>query len=130
MPSIKLYWSRHFLYQNPLFGKVMSRTCFENIFRCLWFYAYPTSHRLHKIDQVLNHILSNIGNIYSPGENLSLDEALLLWRGRLGFRQYIPNKTAKYGIKLYELCTPDGFILNAYTGKGQSQMSKVMLLRL
>lgn len=122
MPSIKLYWSRHFLYEHPLFGKVMSRTRFESILRCLCFYgeADNTSHRLHKIDQVLSHILHNIENIYSPGENLSLDEALVLWRGRLCFRQYIPNKTAKYGIKLYELCTPDGFILNAivYTGKG------------
>lgn len=122
MPSIKLYWSRHFLYEHPLFGKVMSRTRFENILRCLCFYgeADPTSHRLHKIDQVLSHILQNIENIYSPGENLSLDEALVLWRGRLCFRQYIPNKRAKYGMKLYEVCTPDGFLLNAivYTGKG------------
>ncbi|KAJ8959751.1 hypothetical protein NQ314_006180 [Rhamnusium bicolor] len=53
-------------------------------------------------------------------KNLSLDEALLLWRGRLVFRQYIPNKSAKYGIKLYQLCTPDGFILEIiiYSEKG------------
>lgn len=45
--------------------------------------------------------------------------SLILWRGRLLFRQYIANKRHKYGIKLYEL-TFDGLILNilVYTGRG------------
>lgn len=40
--------------------------------------------------------------------------------GKTVFRQYIKNKRHKYGIKLYELCTSDGYILNilAYTRKG------------
>lgn len=29
--------------------------------------------------------------VYSPGKELSLDEAMLLWRGRLSFRQYLKN---------------------------------------
>ena len=33
---------------------------------------------------------------------------MMLWRGRLVFRQYIKNKRHKYGIKFYELCTHDG----------------------
>lgn len=45
---------------------------------------------------------------------------MLAWRGRLFFRQYLQGKRLKYGIKFYELCTPDGIILNVliYTGKG------------
>lgn len=45
---------------------------------------------------------------------------MVLWKGRLSFRQYIPNKKHKYGIKLYELTTDNGFILNiiVYIGKG------------
>nr|CAI5838222.1 unnamed protein product [Callosobruchus analis] len=45
---------------------------------------------------------------------------MILWRGRLSFRQYIPNKRHKYGIKLYELTTDNGYILNIiiYVGKG------------
>ncbi|XP_025203317.1 piggyBac transposable element-derived protein 4-like [Melanaphis sacchari] len=44
----------------------------------------------------------------------------MLWRGRLTFRQYIPSKAHKYGIKFYELCSSDGFLLNfiIYKGKG------------
>ncbi|XP_046674860.1 piggyBac transposable element-derived protein 4-like [Homalodisca vitripennis] len=75
---------------------------------------------MHKIENVLNDILANSVRVYSPGKSLSLDEAMVLFRGRLSFRQYIKNKSHKYGIKLYELTTSDGFILNIiiYLGKG------------
>jgi len=45
---------------------------------------------------------------------------MLLWRGRLSFRQYIPSKAHKYGIKCFELCTNDGFVLDLiiYKSKG------------
>lgn len=122
MPSIKSYWRQNPLYLHPIFGKQMSRNRFELLMRCVCFYSDvdDQSSKLHKIDQVLDHLLKNIKYMYAPSENLSLDEALLLWRGRLSFRQYIPNKAAKYGIKFYELCTPDGFVLNTmiYCGKG------------
>nr|CAI5826559.1 unnamed protein product [Callosobruchus analis] len=45
---------------------------------------------------------------------------MILWRGRLSLPQYIPNKRHKCGIKLYELTTDNGYILNIiiYVGKG------------
>jgi hypothetical protein len=43
---------------------------------------------------------------------LVIDESMVPFRGRLHFRQYIPNKTHKYGIKLYKLCTTDGYTCN------------------
>lgn len=122
MPTIKNYWAQNSIYNHPIFSKTMPRNRFEAILRCLCFYKNEDdkSSRLYKVDQVVEHIMQNIRAIYYPGQNLSLDEALLLWRGRLLFRQYIPNKSAKYGIKIYELCTPDGFVLDIliYTGRG------------
>lgn len=125
-PSLKHYWSKDPLYEHPLFGKTMPRNRYESILKCLCFYdaeTDPIDHKMHKIDQVLNHILENCNNVYSPGQSLSLDEAMVLFRGRLSFRQYIKNKSHQYGIKLYELCTFDGFILNIliYEGKGTLQ---------
>ena len=35
---------------------------------------------------------------------LSIDEKLLIWKGRLIFKQYIPNKRAQFGIKMLSLC--------------------------
>lgn len=34
---------------------------------------------------------------------------MIAFRGRLLFLQYNPSKSHKYGIKVYKLCTPDGF---------------------
>ena len=45
---------------------------------------------------------------------------MMLWRGRLLFRQYIKNKRHKYGIKYYELCTSDGLIRRASIYSAQS----------
>ena len=41
--------------------------------------------------------------MYQPAENISIDEGMLLWRGRLRFRVYCPLKPTKYGIKSYIL---------------------------
>ncbi|KAJ8926975.1 hypothetical protein NQ314_020616 [Rhamnusium bicolor] len=41
--------------------------------------------------------------IYSPSENVTIDEKLEGLRGRCSFRQYIPSKPNKYRIKIFAL---------------------------
>lgn len=122
-PKIARQWSKDPLYYHPIFGKSMSRNRFTTILRMLRFVNHAdvdVNDRLHKIRPILNAIIENIKSAFYPGQHLAIDEAMILWRGRLIFRQYIPNKRHKYGIKLYELTTHDGFILNIiiYVGKG------------
>ena len=76
--------------------------------------------RLHKVQPLLDVLLRRCRTVYTPGKNLSVDESLVLFKGRLKFRQYIKTKRACFGIKLYELCTSDGITLNllGYCGKG------------
>ncbi|GBP60452.1 PiggyBac transposable element-derived protein 4 [Eumeta japonica] len=40
---------------------------------------------------------------YTPFENLTIDEELVALRGHCKFRQYLPSKPAKYGIKIFAL---------------------------
>ena len=49
--------------------------------------------------------------IYAPRKELSLDESIMLWRGRLVFWQYIINRRHKYRVKFFELSTDDGLLL-------------------
>lgn len=44
-----------------------------------------------------------------PGRKFVIDESMLTIRGRLEFRQYMPGKQFKYGIKLFKLADPSGF---------------------
>ena len=48
-----------------------------------------------------------------------IDESLALWKGRLHFKQYIPSKRHKFGIKMFILCDcKTGFIIDfiVYSG--------------
>lgn len=112
-PSLGTYWSKFELDFHPIFGKTISRHRYELILRFLCFYdprSADISDGLYKIDNVTKHVINNIQTKYYPKQNLSLDESMMLWRGRLSFRQYIPSKAHKYGIKFYELCSSDGFL--------------------
>ncbi|XP_071390069.1 piggyBac transposable element-derived protein 4-like [Centroberyx affinis] len=57
---------------------------------------------------------------YNPGPNVTIDEQLMPFRGRCPFRQYIPSKPAKYGIKIWAACDATSsyaWNLEVYTGK-------------
>ena len=61
-----------------------------------------------------------MNTFYIPDKDLSIDESMMLWRGRLVFRQYIENKRHKYGTKLYELCESDGVVMKVRVYSGES----------
>jgi hypothetical protein len=55
-----------------------------------------------------------------PGGSFTVDEQLIPSRGCCIFRQYIPSKPGKYGLKLFWCCDSDtAYLLNAeiYLGR-------------
>ena len=42
-------------------------------------------------------------NFVEPGEFLCIDESLMPYKGRLSFKQYVPSKRARFGVKFYVL---------------------------
>lgn len=62
--------------------------------------------RLYKIRPVISHLNTKFQELYTPAQNIALDESLMMWKGWLdiGIGQLIPNKAAKRGIKSYEIC--------------------------
>ena len=69
-------------------------------------------------------------NVYTPDKHIAIDEELLLWKGRLGFKQYIPNKRARFGIKMFSLCEVSGYLWNnfVYIGKGATKTPEEVAL--
>jgi len=57
--------------------------------------------------------------VYYPSREISIDEQLLKFKGQLHFKQYIPNKRSRFGIKLFTLCDKSGYVYNTtvYAGK-------------
>ncbi|KAJ8883557.1 hypothetical protein PR048_015401, partial [Dryococelus australis] len=91
---IQSYWSIKPIYQNAIPANTMSRNRFELLLLIIHFSDNETS--------------AGQQEIFYPGENFVIDETLIPWSGRLVFRQWIPNKAHKYGIKLFKLCSNEG----------------------
>ncbi|GBM27666.1 PiggyBac transposable element-derived protein 4 [Araneus ventricosus] len=119
-PTIKMYFSSNPILSIPFFSSVMSRNRFLEILKCLHFTSKPDAKKLEKVNLVLEKLIKNFRALYIPEREISVDESFFPWKGRLGFRQYIPSKRSRYGIKIYKLCDSNsGYIWNClvYTGK-------------
>ncbi|XP_068627022.1 piggyBac transposable element-derived protein 4-like [Battus philenor] len=130
------YWKTDRLFNIPIFRQQMSRNRFLLILRCLHFTSESESEDpLYKIRNMIDYFNKKMEDCYYPCKELSLDESMVLWRGRPRGRQYIKNKPQKYGVKLYMLTQPDGLILrfHVYTGgkdidaSGKSHAEKVVM---
>ncbi|KAJ8935510.1 hypothetical protein NQ314_012764 [Rhamnusium bicolor] len=65
--------------------------------------------RLFKIRNIIELCCKQFQETLEPAEELMIDESMVPWRGRLVFRQYLPAKSHKYGVKVYKICTPEGY---------------------
>jgi hypothetical protein len=50
---------------------------------------------------MLEQIRTTCMNEYNPHREVSIDEAMIGFSGRLGFKQYVPLKPTKRGIKVW-----------------------------
>ena len=65
--------------------------------------------KLAQIRNIYDKFVAACEANYTPGTGCTVDESLLGFRGRCSFRQYIPNKPSKYGIKVYVLADSKTF---------------------
>jgi hypothetical protein len=54
--------------------------------------------RLFKIKQVLHSSVEKFQDVYKPNQEISLDEAMVPWKGGLRILTYNPGKLVKYGL--------------------------------
>lgn len=55
------------------------------------------------ISEVFNSFVGNCQSLYTLGIGACIDEMLIAFRGRSKYKIYMPNKPAKYGLKLMAL---------------------------
>lgn len=125
-PDLEMYWSTDEILATPFFSKCMSRNRFEIIWRFLHFSdnksrSVNSDDKLYKVRPVLDYLVSKFQEMYQPNKNICIDEGVLLWRGRLAFKVYNPQKPVKYGIKSYILCDSEtGYCFNLKPYCGES----------
>lgn len=125
-PDLKMYFSTNDMIATPFFNKVISRRRFLKILQYLHFTSDESAKKLQKLKPVIEILNKKFKTAYVPEQNISIDESLFSWKGRLGFRQYVPSKRSRYGIKIYKLSESlSGYIWNflVYTGKETEMLS-------
>ena len=81
----------------------------------------PNRDRIYKVHPKIEYLVNKFKSVYTPDKEVSIDEELLLWKGRLGFKQYISNKRSCFGIKMFSLCEVSGYLWNSFVYIGKEQ---------
>lgn len=120
LSDIKDYWSTHLTLNIPFFRKVFSRDRFLQIYWMLHVGETSTPTKRSKIQPFLDLLLPLFRAYLTPSRELSIDESMIAFRGRVAFRQYIKGKPQPWGIKAYVLSeSRTGYMYNVviYYGK-------------
>ena len=124
--SILQLWNKD--HGRPIFNQIMSRNRYLTILQVLRFdnaqrrRAHRSLDKLQPIREVFESWVSYLQDSYTPGTCMTVDEQLVPFRGRCPFRQYIPSKPGKYGMKIWTICDAASYYtwkMQVYTGKDE-----------
>ena len=109
---------------------------FEQIMRYLHF-ADNTAidvgeDRAAKVRPLLKEFKDCCIKFWVPGKNQAIDEMMIRFKGRLGWRQYMKDKPIKFGMKIWGMCESQvGYLSNfdLYTGKKGKTVQKGLAMR-
>ena len=129
LPSIYDYWSTNPILSAPGIVKGTGRNSFCSILSHLHINdnsrmpgcADQWYDKLYKVRPLLEKIRHKSQVCYQHHQQLAVDEAMILFKGRSVMKQYIPLKPIKRGYKMWCLCdSTNGYLYNMalYTGAG------------
>ena len=110
----------------PIYKATMARDRFKALLKYLRFDDQATrierkkSDKLAPIRDVFEEINNSFRQMYTPGTWVTVDEHLMRYRGKCSFKQYMPRKPDRYGLKVWVLADAKTFYpynLEIYTGK-------------
>ena len=123
--SVAQSWST--LDGQPISNRPTSRKRYRQILHVFRFgqsqsrRRHRSSDKLQPIRKVFETRDSYLSDSYCTcGPSMTVDEQLVSFKGRCHFKQYIPSKPGKYGIKIWTICDSTCF----YTWKIQVYIVK------
>lgn len=123
-----MYWSTDPVYGGLSVRRVMKRDRFNKIQQYFHLsdrtqnppHGQPGHDRLHHVRVIMDEVLRRCVENHHPHQNVSVNEAMVKFRRRLSFCQYLPAKPTKYGIKVWMRADPTNGYVNefqVYTGR-------------
>jgi len=129
-PKITDHWSTHPFFYSPQFTSVISRNRYQLVSKFLhfvnnerWDPKDTNRDKLFKVRPLITFMNRRFQEVYVPSRSIAIDEQLLLYKGKLHFKMYIPMKRSRFGIKFFTLCDKLGYTYNTecYTGKNAAE---------
>ena len=103
LTDIKEYWSTHTTTNLPFFRRVFSRDRFLQIYWMLHVGDLSSTTKRAKVQPFVDKVIPLFQQYLIPSRELSIDEAMIAFRGKVAFRVYIRGKPHPWGIKAYVL---------------------------
>ena len=122
LPCLKLYWAESSPFYAPYVAQTMSRNRFELLSD--YFHLNDRAQAkekgqdgydpLYKVRPILKLTQTTFAENYNPGQNITVDEAMIACKCRCGFLQYMPAKPTRWGIKVWACCDSSSFYMLQY----------------
>jgi hypothetical protein len=112
-PTIQYYWDTStsgLQYGNPMIRSLLSRDKWRLVHRC---FHYDHNWLQTKLNELLR-------KYRRPFKNVSVDESMAAFRGRVIFLQYLPLKPIKYGLKHFVLSDTHGYTYSFWLYRGSA----------
>ena len=127
-PEVHHYWSTDPFLGNAGIQAVLPRDRFESLTRYLHLSdstlmparGEPGYNPLYKIRPLVDLCQEKFRSQMVPSRDLSVDEGMVKYKGHIFFRQYMPKKPIRWGIKVWMLAdSMTGYVCNfsVYMGR-------------
>nr|XP_039271170.1 piggyBac transposable element-derived protein 4-like [Styela clava] len=127
MPRLSDYWSGLPYLHHDFFPNAIFRNRFQAIFHTM-FHCCDIEEdqrtKWDKIQPIINYVVQKFQQHFVPYQQLSADESMIGYKGRIRFRQYNPKKPIKWGLLARTLADANtGYLLNIvmYYGKDEGK---------
>lgn len=106
LPSWKYYWCCAPDLSVPFVANTMTRNRFDLILTNLHLndntlIPNDNKDKLFKLKPLINYLNEKFQQVYHGTNQLSIDESMILFKGRSSLKQYNPMKPIKRGYKLW-----------------------------
>jgi hypothetical protein len=126
LPRLPMYWSS--FYPQPFVSSTFSANRFRKLLR--FFYVstrdqqVASTDKLKKVRYFLRQLQLSFSSHLVPGRVMTVDEAMVGFKGRSEMKQYMRQKPTKWGYKIWCLASSNYLLaFNVFEGKSTSSPS-------
>ena len=126
LPQVAMFWDSDEFIGVEGFKKTIPKQRFFTLGKYFHLCDPNTEDRadlLCKIRPLITLLEQKFAEVYTPRKNITVDEGLVKFNGRLSFKQYMPMKPDKFGIKVWLLADADTYYVprfQVYLGKNRT----------